>query len=134
QTHQRPEATEDRSLVARAMGFHSWDAFRAALEAHRARVSAHFEQVFSVAEVSKHALAPLWTGSEQAETRLAQLGFRDAAATAARLAALRSGPRYRGLPQASRARFDALIPRIIEESAAQEDLDAALPRSSGVRE
>ena len=127
QTHELPEGTEDRSLVARAMGFDSWDALRAALEAHRARVSAHFEQVFSVEEVSKHALAPLWTGSE-AETRLAQLGFRDATATAARLAALRSGPRYGGLPQASRSRFDTLIPRIIEESAAQEDPDAALAR------
>src|SRR5438552_563431 len=41
QTHELPERTEDRSLVARAMGFQSWDAFRAALEAHRARVSSH---------------------------------------------------------------------------------------------
>ena len=129
QTHELPEGTGDRSLVARAMGFHSWDAFRAALEAHRARVSSHFEQVFSVEEVSKHALAPLWTGPEQAETRLAQLGFRDAAGTAARLAAVRSGARYVGLPQASRMRFDALIPRIIEESAAQEDPGTALARS-----
>src|SRR5207247_7156783 len=110
QTHELPEGTGDRSLVARAMGFDSWEAFRAALEAHRARVSSHFEQVFSVEEVSKHALAPLWTGSEQTETRLAQLGFRDAAGTAARLAALRSGPRYDRLSQAGRARFAALIP------------------------
>jgi len=128
QTHELPEGTEDRSLVAGAMGFDSWDAFRAALEAHRARVSSHFEQVFSVEEVSKHALAPLWTGSEQTETRLAQLGFRDPAGTAARLAAVRSGARYNGLPHASRTRFDALIPRIIEESAAREDPDAALAR------
>ncbi len=128
QTHELPEATEDRTLVARAMGFDSWDAFRAGLEAHRARVSSHFEQVFSVEEVSKHALAPLWTGAERTEARLAQLGFRDAAGTAARLATLRSGPRYDRLPQASRARFDALIPRIIEESAAREDPDAALIR------
>ncbi len=126
QTHELPEGTEDRSLVARAMGFDSWDAFRAALEAHRARVSSHFEQVFSVEEVPKHSLAPLWAGSEPA--RLAQLGFRDAAGTASRLAAARSGARYAGLPQASRARFDALIPRIIEESAAREDPDAALAR------
>jgi glutamate-ammonia-ligase adenylyltransferase len=126
QTHELPGRTEDRSLVARAMGFDSWDAFCAALDAHRARVSWHFEQVFSVEEVPKHALAPLWTGSEPA--RLAQLGFCDAAGTAARLAAVRSGARYSGLPQASRARFDALIPRIIEESAAQEDPDAALAR------
>src|SRR5947207_2410795 len=128
QTHELPEATGDRALVARAMGFQSWDAFRVALEAHRARVSSHFGQVLSVEDVSKHALAPLWTGSEQTETRLAQLGFRDAAGTAARLAAVRSGPRYEGLPHSSRGRFDALIPRIIEESAAQEDPDAALAR------
>jgi glutamate-ammonia-ligase adenylyltransferase len=127
QTHELPEGTEDRSLIARAMGFDSWDAFRAALEAHRARVSAHFEQVFSVEEVPKHALAPLWT-AEQTEARLAQLGFRDAVGTAARLAAVRSSARYASLPQASRARFDALIPRIVEESAAREDPDAALIR------
>ena len=129
QTHELPGGTEDRSLVARAMDFDSWDAFRAALEAHRARVSWHFEQVFSVEEVPKHALAPLWAGPEQTEARLAQLGFRDTAGAAARLAAVRSGARYAGLPQASRARFDALIPRIIEESAAQEDPDSALART-----
>src|SRR5258708_32221891 len=112
QTHELPEGTEDRSLVARAMGFDCWDAFRAALEAHRARVSAHFEQVFSVEEVPKHALAPLWTGPEQAEERLAQLGFRDAAGAAARLAAARSGARYAGLPHGSRARFAALLPAV----------------------
>jgi [glutamine synthetase] adenylyltransferase / [glutamine synthetase]-adenylyl-L-tyrosine phosphorylase len=128
QTHELPEATGDRALVARAMGFDSWNAFRAALEGHRARVSSHFGLVLSAEEVSKHALAPLWSAPERAGARLAQLGFRDAAGTAARLAAVRSGPRYEGLPQASRARFDALIPRIIEESAAQEDPDTALAR------
>src|SRR5256885_7947164 len=69
------------TLFRSAMGFASWDAFRAALEAHRTRVSWHFEQVFSVEEVPKHALAPRWTGSEQTEARLAQLGFRDPAGT-----------------------------------------------------
>jgi glutamate-ammonia-ligase adenylyltransferase len=126
QTHELPEGTGDRSLVARAMGFDSWEVFRAALDGHRARVSSHFEQVFSVEEVPKHALAPLWTGSDS--SGLARLGFRDAAGTAARLAAVRSGARYKGLPQASRARFDALIPRVIEESAAREDPDTALAR------
>jgi glutamate-ammonia-ligase adenylyltransferase len=128
QTHELPSRTEDRALVARAMGFDSWDAFRAGLDRHRARVSSQFEQVFSVEEIPKHALAPLWTGSEQTEGRLAQLGFRDASGAAARLAAVRSGARYAGLPQASRARFDALIPRVIEQSASREDPDVALAR------
>src|SRR5712664_3248298 len=83
QTHELPGPTEDRSLVARAMGFASWDAFRAALEAHRSRVSWHFEQVFSIDEVPKHSLAALWAGSEQTEARLAQLGFRDPAGRSA---------------------------------------------------
>src|SRR5258708_2568105 len=108
QTHELPERAEDRALVARAMGFDSWEAFRAALDRHRARVSSQFEQVFSAEEVPKHALAPLWTGAE--------------------LGALRTGRRYEGLPQASRTRFDALIPRIIEQSAEREDPDAALAR------
>ncbi len=128
QTHELPENPGDRLLVARAMGFASWDSFRAALDARRARVSWHFEQLFSVEDTPRHALSALWAGSDKAEERLAQLGFRDAAGAAARLALVRSGGRYNGLPQASRARFDALIPRIVEESAAREDPDATLKR------
>ncbi|HET7199221.1 MAG TPA: bifunctional [glutamate--ammonia ligase]-adenylyl-L-tyrosine phosphorylase/[glutamate--ammonia-ligase] adenylyltransferase [Burkholderiales bacterium] len=127
QTHMLPGSGEDRLLVARGMGFASWDSFRAALEVRRTRVSWHFEQLFSVDEVPKHALAPLWAG-ENAEQRLAQLGFRDAAGAAARLTAVRSGARYNGLPLTSRSRFDALIPRVIEESAARGDADATLAR------
>jgi glutamate-ammonia-ligase adenylyltransferase len=127
QTHELPEGAEDRLLVARAMGFVAWDSFRAALDARRARVSWHFDQLFSVEEAPKHALAPLWAGDRTAEG-LARLGFGDAEGTAARLALVRSGSRYGGLPEASRRRFDALIPRIIEESAAREDADATLAR------
>jgi glutamate-ammonia-ligase adenylyltransferase len=127
QTHELPESGQDRLLLARAMGFAAWDSFRAALEARRARVSWHFEQLFSVEEAPRHALAPLW-GGDKTEEGLAKLGFRDAGATAARLAAVRSGNRYAGLPEASRKRFDALVPRIVEESAAREDADATLVR------
>jgi glutamate-ammonia-ligase adenylyltransferase len=127
QTHDLPDGAADRLLVARAMGFAAWDSFRVALDQRRARVSWHFEQLFSTEESPMHALAPLWAG-DNAEERLARLGFRDSEAAAARLAAVRSGARYLGLPEASRARFDALIPRIIEVSAEREDADATLKR------
>src|SRR5260221_12921760 len=110
------------------MGFDSWDVYGAGLDRHGACVSAQFEQVFSVEEIPKHALAPLWSDPEQTEARLAQLGFRDAAGAAARLAAVRAGARYARLPQARRARFDALIPRVIGQSAAPEDPDVAPAR------
>jgi glutamate-ammonia-ligase adenylyltransferase len=127
QTHELPENPGDRLLVARAMGFAAWDSFRVALDVRRSRVSWHFEQLFSVDETPRHALAPLWAG-ENAEEGLAKLGFRDAEGAVARLAAVRSGARYRGLPEASRTRFDTLIPRVIEASTEREDADATLAR------
>ena len=129
QTHELPRNDEDRARVARAMGFDSWDAFRESLERHRARVSWHFEQVFSVEERPRHALAPIWSAPpDDAPAKLAALGYRDPGAAAARLAAVRSGSRYGGLPQTSRERFDELVPRLIEAAAAQENPDTTLAR------
>jgi [glutamine synthetase] adenylyltransferase / [glutamine synthetase]-adenylyl-L-tyrosine phosphorylase len=130
QTHALPVREEDRALVARAMGFPSWDAFREALERHRARVSWHFEQVFAIEDRPRHALAPIWAGEpEEREAKLEALGFRDAEGTAARLSAVRSGSRYGGLPQPSRERFDALVPCVIETCAAHENPDTTLARA-----
>jgi [glutamine synthetase] adenylyltransferase / [glutamine synthetase]-adenylyl-L-tyrosine phosphorylase len=130
QTHALPVQEEDRARVARAMGFDAWAAFREALERQRARVSWHFEQVFSVEERPRHALAPLWAGDAgDAAQKLASLGFREPGEAAARFGAVRSGGRYGGLPQASRERFDVLVPRLIEAAAAQESPDTALARA-----
>src|SRR5205807_4773990 len=57
QTHELPEGTEDRSLVARAMGFHSWDAFRAALEAPGPGVRAFRAGVFGRGSLEARARA-----------------------------------------------------------------------------
>ncbi|MGB7543903.1 MAG: bifunctional [glutamate--ammonia ligase]-adenylyl-L-tyrosine phosphorylase/[glutamate--ammonia-ligase] adenylyltransferase, partial [Burkholderiales bacterium] len=130
QTHQLPERREDRALVAQSMGFGSWEAFGAELEAQRERVSRHFEDVFSTREAPRHALAPLWQEADRGalEARLAELGFRDSPGTAARLAAVRAGGRYNNLPESSRERFDTLVPRIIEQSARHGNPDVTLAR------
>jgi glutamate-ammonia-ligase adenylyltransferase len=136
QTHMLPAAGEDRVLVAQSMGFHSWDDFGAALEAHRLRVSQHFEDVFSREEAPRHALAPLWEQKDPATVTglLSSLGFRDASGTAARLEATRKSARYAGLPQTSCGRFDALVPRLIEQSARFTNPDATLARSMDLLE
>src|SRR5258708_22158957 len=59
QTHRLPSGDEDRQLIARSMGFGSWEALDAALESHRARVSRHFEGVFSTARTALHAHPPV---------------------------------------------------------------------------
>ena len=130
QTHELPASDEDRALVAQAMGFSSWLAFAPALEAHRERVSRHFDEVFSTRESPRHALAPLWQEQDRSavETQLGSIGFRDPGSSAARLEAVRAGSRYRNLPEASRERFDALVPRVIEEAARCGNPDATLAR------
>ncbi len=130
QTHKLPASDEDRALVAQAMGFPSWQSFAPVLEAHRERVSRHFEDVFSTRESPRHALAPLWREEDQSavETQLGGLGFRDPASSAARLEGVRTGSRYRNLPEASRERFDALVPRVIEEAGRCGNADATLAR------
>jgi glutamate-ammonia-ligase adenylyltransferase len=131
QTHSLPEDAGDRVRVAGAMGFADWTRFREALDLHRARVSRHFERVFSTQETPRHALAPLWQAPEaqEAAERLSALGFADAPGVAARLAALRRGARYAELPEASRMRLDSLVPDLIEQAAARPAPDSALERS-----
>lgn len=130
QTHMLPASPADRALIARSMGFPAWDAFAAALDAHRRIVSRHFEDVFSTQAPPRHALAPLWRPGDRsaAAEELSRLGFHDAAGTAARLEAVRKGARYAGLPQTSRERFDALVPRLIEHSARFANPDETLAR------
>jgi glutamate-ammonia-ligase adenylyltransferase len=130
QTFELPADDGDRALVAQSMGFQSWPDFQAALDEHRARVTGHFEDVFSTKEPPRHPLAPLWreSGRGELEGKLSGLGFKDPAGTAARLEAARKSARYTTLPQASRERFDALVPRLIEQAARQPGPDAALGR------
>jgi glutamate-ammonia-ligase adenylyltransferase len=133
QTHELPQDAGDRSLLARAMGFADWPAFMTTLDAHRTAVSRQFEQTFTTRqERPRHALAQVWADDgEQADenaAHLKQLGFADPASAVARMAAIRGSARHRQLPDTSRERIDALMPRIIELAAARDNPDATLTR------
>ncbi len=130
QTHSLPASEQDRALIAQGMGYRSWKSFSAALQAHRGRVSRHFEDVFSTKEAPRHALAPLWQEKDPGalDAGLRSLGFREPGETASRLRAIRASGRYANLPQASRERFDALVPRILEQSVRHANPDATLAR------
>ncbi len=138
QTHELPQAAAARKLLAASMGFASWKLFMTALNTHRERVSRHFEAVFTTEEKPQHPLVSLWLepDTEEAARQLQKLGFADAnnaAATGqnetlARLQAVRRGTRYRELPDASRQRFDALMPRALATAATQPVPSQALAR------
>ncbi len=119
QTHRLPATPEDRQLIAAAMGYAGWADFGAALAAHRAAVTRHFEEVFAAsATAAESAAAPLWSLEDAAAVRgLEGLGYAEARETLARLRALRASNRYLQLPAASRDRVDQLVPRLIEACA-----------------
>ena len=131
QTQNLPEQAEDRTLVALAMGFASFEAMAMELDDHRQNVSRHFEAVFADPNEKEHRLDGVWHGPDDDghAAELVRLGFKDAGSACSRLAGIRAGSRYQQLNDATRSRFDALVPRLIEASGTLPDPDAALSRS-----
>jgi len=130
QTHTLPRDEADRARVAESMGFDSWERFMAALDAQREFVSRQFELVFSTQDAPRHALTSLWQGDldAKAEEWLESMGFQSPDELAGRLRAIKGSTRYADLPETSRTRFDQLVPRVIELSAARDNPDATLGR------
>ncbi|MEO1766063.1 bifunctional [glutamate--ammonia ligase]-adenylyl-L-tyrosine phosphorylase/[glutamate--ammonia-ligase] adenylyltransferase [Thiobacter aerophilum] len=131
QTHMLPASEEDRQLIAETMDCADWAQLLTRLDAHRARVEACFQAVF--AEESRQATqeAALWaaeTTRDEAIAQLAELGFKQPEAVWEALQRLRSSARYQSLPEASRARFDRLVPMMLRAAAGFPDPEATLAR------
>ncbi|MCL2075346.1 MAG: bifunctional [glutamate--ammonia ligase]-adenylyl-L-tyrosine phosphorylase/[glutamate--ammonia-ligase] adenylyltransferase [Betaproteobacteria bacterium] len=131
QTHTLPTDNATRALVAASMNCRDWEHLISDLEAHRKRVSAHFEAVFSDPEEGEHPLAPLWFGmldEKEEREKLTDLGFAAPEEASERLNALRQSSRYRQLPTVNKLRLDAVGPRLIETARHVVNPDLALAR------
>jgi glutamate-ammonia-ligase adenylyltransferase len=126
-----PTNDADRAIIARAMGYGSFDGLLAELDDHRAAVARHFEAVFADPNRGEHKHAGMWRGAggEDQGEEFAKLGYRQPREAAARVAALREGPRYQQLAAGIRERFDALVPQLIQAAAEMPNPDATLSRS-----
>ena len=123
QTQLLPEDELGRLRLACSMGFADWDAFSAALDAHRQVVQEQFEQTFAApqAEESDEAgaspqLAALWRDDldeEAADGVLRAHGFRESAEPLRRLTQLREGRARRHTGEQGRRWLDRLIPLLI---------------------
>ena len=131
QTQMLPRSAADWEALADGMGCGDTVALHESLSKHRSQVERHFEAVFASVTTTPSRLSELWWGSaspEDARASLAELGYKEPDEVVRRLQALRAGPRYRGLPDSSRARFDALVPLAIESSARTDQPAKALDR------
>lgn len=132
QTHMLPQAPAARADIAASMGCADWPALQGELDAHRARVARHFEQVFSDPEAGIHPLAAVWLGQcghEEGVERLGELGFADPAEAWAQLARFRASARYQQLPASNRERLDAVGPRLLQAAGARPTPDRTLART-----
>lgn len=140
QTQNLPEMEDAMYCVALAMGCADWATLIEALEPHRQRVDKHFREVFSeeTGEESgrqdeANVAMEVWQGvlnEEDASSRLKALGFDEPEETLRRLVALRSGARYKQLPELSRRRFDTLMSQVIALAATERLPDSTLQRVS----
>ena len=131
QTHNLPGNPDDQAIIARGMGFASYEALLTELDTHREIVGKHFDSVFGNPTEAGHSLDELWscaTDEERSAEEFRRLGYPDATAAARRLAAARSGSRYQQMPPGIRMRFDPLIPRVIEAAAETADPNATFER------
>ncbi|PKO88951.1 MAG: bifunctional [glutamate--ammonia ligase]-adenylyl-L-tyrosine phosphorylase/[glutamate--ammonia-ligase] adenylyltransferase [Betaproteobacteria bacterium HGW-Betaproteobacteria-10] len=131
QTHMLPTDAAARASIARSMDFADWPALLAVLNAHRQKVSKHFEEVFSDPEAGEHPLTGLWMNQLDEDTAIeafGNLGYRRPKDAIARLSELRLSNRYQQLPSNNRLRFDAVGPRLIEAAGATSAPDITLAR------
>jgi len=142
QTQELPKSDENKSRVARSMQYENWDLFYRDLESHRGNVELYFDEVFK--ETIKDENSPqlnltkaLWNSTlrlEDANAHLESLGFKLANETYQVIDGLKHSSRYLHLPEASRQRFDLLMPLIINEVSLTSDSHSTLIRMISVIE
>jgi glutamate-ammonia-ligase adenylyltransferase len=130
QTQELPESPELQAIIATAMGYPDFASLLAFLDPLRDFVSRQFEKVFG--EKQETTECSWWhdgANPKELETALFTLGFGDCPALAENLLQFRNGSRYQQLPEASRLRLDALVPRLAELCAETTNPDEALRRT-----
>jgi glutamate-ammonia-ligase adenylyltransferase len=123
QTHALPEAPEQRTWLALALGYPDWPALDAELRAARLRVSQLFAELFAEPEAvpqkpAAQAAAALWRDADEAAlAELAAAGFREPdAALLQAVRALREHPRLRSVSEATQQKLAQLLPLLAEDA------------------
>ncbi|QJR11779.1 Bifunctional glutamine synthetase adenylyltransferase/adenylyl-removing enzyme [Usitatibacter rugosus] len=136
QTQALPEAPEHQAAIAESMDQPDFEALRAELDTHRARIQETFTSLFerpveSGAAVRLGARLNDPQGTPDAEglaEELGHAGIDSPAALAARLLEFTRARRYQGLSAACRTRVEALLPKIVAAAAREPESSATAIR------
>ncbi len=140
QTHDVPADRTSRSRLALAMGVAGWEPLAQLLAGWRDAVAAQFRSIVlrgddepadddGADDEAARAFDRAFANRESAEEFsgvLADLGYADPVAAAAKLNAFKDSGFYMRLDEAGRQRLDTLMPRVVAEAARQTDALTAL--------
>ncbi|NDF81141.1 MAG: hypothetical protein EB109_03125 [Methylophilaceae bacterium] len=142
QTQELPKSDENKLRVAKSMQYDDWNTFYQDLEIHRGNVELYFDEVFK--ESIKDEDSPqlnitkvLWNSTlklEDAHKHLESLSFKLPDEIYQVLEGLKHSSRYLHLPEASRQRFDLVMPLIILEASLASDSHLTLIRIISILE
>lgn len=137
QTQTLPQNPEDRAGIVAAMGFQNYDHFLQQLEAHRMKVTHHFELILAAPKKSPahDIFAHLWqtktedtAKTEAATSQLSTLGFAEPTKVSERLQQFYQSQYYQRLPESSQQKINMLIPILIETIARFPPVEKTLER------
>nr|WP_133499455.1 bifunctional [glutamate--ammonia ligase]-adenylyl-L-tyrosine phosphorylase/[glutamate--ammonia-ligase] adenylyltransferase [Lysobacter terrigena] len=121
QTHALPDDEISRHRIATGLGHDDWSAFRASLDAVRARVTTEFNALLAPRErtAAPDALAAYWSALPLAgdAATLADAGFAEAGEADALLRDFARSPAVQALSDATRARLDRVMPALLHGAA-----------------
>ena len=135
QTQELPTDAGQQEIIATAMGYADYATLLAALEPLRDFVSQQFDSVFGAKQEANEC--DWWRDGatvEEIAAGLAALGYHDHGDLAENLFQFRNGSRYQQLPEVSRDRLNALLPRLAELCAEVSNGDNALRRTLALLE
>ena len=135
QTHAVPDDLLERARMAAALDFPDWNALAAQLARVRARVAEEFALLLAPATTAKRAgsgaAATYWrrlASGDALPAELTPLGFVDAEHLHGQLVALRGSPATRALSAPTLARFERLLPHLLDGAAASTAPAACIER------
>ena len=131
QTQLLPDDSASQAMLADAMNVHDYAALIVELDAHRNKVTRHFDQMFAAPQTDQnsHPLAAIFSGAEDTDTLHALLensGYTDPVRVLATLDALRQNAAR--LPESTQLRLSALLPPALEIIGSQTDPATTLER------
>ena len=138
QTQKLPQSTEDRKLIAVAMGFANVDDFSAELATHRSNVQKQFDAIFAESrQAPSTPCADIWArtiSDAEAASQLRGLGFADPESTLQRLSRYRDSSRFTRMSASGQSRLERLMPSLIQSAANESRPDVTLDRMLAIIE